>query len=156
MFDKLKGRYTFSNYEIDPNKFRFRKVVRILALIFRFIRSCRLSIRKRKGLNIQDIEDNRSIETLNGILLNDKYFVTTGTCYKISETETSDVEPGLVVKLTECDVDSALQYFYKKVTLEAQRFVGESMYQKMSSERNGILYYQGRILASQKSMEERT
>ena len=108
MFDELKERYTFSNYEIDPNKFRFRKVVIIVALMFPFIRSCRLSIRKRKGLNIPDLEDNRSIETLNGILLNDKSFVTTGTCYKISETESSDVEPGLVVKLSECDVDSSI------------------------------------------------
>lgn len=35
---EVKSRYTFSNYIIDPNKFCFKKVVRGLALVKRFIR----------------------------------------------------------------------------------------------------------------------
>ena len=36
---KIKERYEFSNYIIDPNKFRLRKVVRILALVMFFIKN---------------------------------------------------------------------------------------------------------------------
>ena len=35
---EVKERYEFSNYLIDPNRFRFRKVVRILGLVFRFVK----------------------------------------------------------------------------------------------------------------------
>ena len=35
--EQTKLRYDHSNYLIDPNKHRFRKVVRILSLVFKFI-----------------------------------------------------------------------------------------------------------------------
>ena len=35
--NKISERYKFSNYLIDPNRFRLRKVVRIVALVFLFI-----------------------------------------------------------------------------------------------------------------------
>lgn len=35
--DRIGERYRFSDYILDPNKFRFRKVVRILALVYCFI-----------------------------------------------------------------------------------------------------------------------
>ena len=34
-------RYEFSHYVIDPNKFRFQKVIRVLALVYRFVRNCK-------------------------------------------------------------------------------------------------------------------
>ena len=40
-------RYKFSNYIVDPNKFRLRKVVRILALVMLFIRNCKIRVGKR-------------------------------------------------------------------------------------------------------------
>ena len=36
--NKVKEGYEFSKYLIDPNKFRFRKLVRVLALILMFIK----------------------------------------------------------------------------------------------------------------------
>ena len=36
--DKTEQRYKFSNYFIDPNKYEFSKVVRILALVLKYIR----------------------------------------------------------------------------------------------------------------------
>ena len=35
--DQLQRRYVFSSYLIDPNKHRFSTVVRIMALVFKFI-----------------------------------------------------------------------------------------------------------------------
>ena len=37
----IKSRYEFSEYLIDPNRFRFQKVVRIVALVQMFIRKCK-------------------------------------------------------------------------------------------------------------------
>ena len=42
---KLKETYEFLKYIIDPNKFRLRKVIRILALVMLFIRNLRKSVR---------------------------------------------------------------------------------------------------------------
>ena len=44
---KVKERYQFSNYIIDQNKFRLRKVVRILALVMLFIKNMKIRIGKR-------------------------------------------------------------------------------------------------------------
>eukprot|EP00794_Sanderia_malayensis_P011554 gene11554-12745_t len=38
---EVKERYRFSEYLIDPNKYRWRNVIRIMAIVFRFIRNCR-------------------------------------------------------------------------------------------------------------------
>ena len=37
--NKVKERYEFSKYLNDPNKFRIRKVVRVLALVLMFIKN---------------------------------------------------------------------------------------------------------------------
>jgi len=45
--EKIKSRYEFSRYIIDPNKHRFKTVVRIVALVMKFIKNLKLS--KMKG-----------------------------------------------------------------------------------------------------------
>ena len=45
--DTLMERYTFSNYVIDPNLRAFQQVVRILALVFKFIRSTKERVQRR-------------------------------------------------------------------------------------------------------------
>ena len=35
---KVKDRYKFSNYLIDPNRYRFRKVIRVMAFVLMFIK----------------------------------------------------------------------------------------------------------------------
>ena len=37
----VKDHYDFSQYIIDPNRFRFRKVIRVLGLVFLFIKKAR-------------------------------------------------------------------------------------------------------------------
>ena len=38
--DQVKTRYESSQYVLDPNRFRLRKVVRILSLVYLFIQKC--------------------------------------------------------------------------------------------------------------------
>ena len=47
--EKIRFRYKLSGYLIDPNRFRFRKVVRILALVLTFIRKISQNIDKIKN-----------------------------------------------------------------------------------------------------------
>ena len=99
-------RYEFSQYVIDPNRFRFQKVIRVLALVYRFIKNCREK-REQSSLNI--------------------------------------VSP--LIKDEELQV--AMDYFFRKATLEIKMFQKAKAYEKISVEKNGILYYSGRILPTQ-------
>ena len=38
--DQVKTRYEFSQYIIDPNRFRLRKIIRIISLVYLFIKIC--------------------------------------------------------------------------------------------------------------------
>ena len=44
------------------------------------------------------------------------------------------------------EILAAKEYFFRKATLEVKRFIKPTQYQKISIERDGILYYSGRIL----------
>ena len=50
--DKIRSRYQFSNYVIDPNRFRFRKVVRALALALTFI--------KRSSKTLKNVQESNA------------------------------------------------------------------------------------------------
>ena len=98
---EVTDRYLFSNYVIDPNKFRFLKVIRILAYVLRFI-EC---IKSKKTKKIQHLDDE--------------------------------------------EIEKAKMYFFRKATEEIKFHLKESKYQNISMEKNGVLYYTGRILPTQ-------
>ena len=77
--ENIAQRYEFSKYLIDPNKFRFQKVVRIIALVKMFIKKCRCGsnsksqttgdVKFKKLLNTSFVKQhmrlNNSIQTKN-------------------------------------------------------------------------------------------
>ena len=48
--EKLGKMYKFSDYLVDPNKYRFRKVFRIVALVMKFIKLVQQKIALRKNV----------------------------------------------------------------------------------------------------------
>ena len=138
-FDQVRLRYEFSNYVIDPNRFRFRKVVRILAIVFIFVRSLKKAIGKSQSVVKSEQELPRHLN-----FNNDGFLVTEG---KGSQPFVS--QKGLVVKLSEENLKESLNYFYRKASLEIKCFQPKTSFQKISTEKFGILYYTGRILPSQ-------
>ena len=50
------------------------------------------------------------------------------------------------ITLSDEEILAAKEYFFRKATLEVKRFIKPTQYQKISIERDGILYYSGRIL----------
>ena len=139
VFDKIGERYAFSNYVIDPNKFRFRKVVRILALIMLFVKNLKMRTNKITSVKLLECELPSQFE-----FNNDMYLVTNGM-----SKFPFDCKKGLVVQLSEDYVKSALNYFFLTASLEIKRFTKQTAYKNISKERNGILMYTGRILPSQ-------
>ena len=105
-FDENAKRYDFSNCIIDPNKFRFKTVIRVLALVHRFIRNCK---EKRRLRSL----------TIASSVINDE------------------------------ELQVAMDYFFKLATLEIKKFQKATAYEKISFEKDGILYYSGRILPTQ-------
>jgi phage terminase large subunit-like protein len=60
------------------------------------------------------------------------------------------------VTITAADMADAADYFFRKATKEVKRFTKTAEYKHCSSEREGILYFSGRLLDSGrvKAMEE--
>ena len=134
----VKKRYEFSNYILDPNKFRFKKVIRVLALVFLFISKTMERINK-KLQNIDDINLPKHFGFCKD------YFLVTEGKYK----EPFVCEEGKIVVLSGRFSRLALNYYFRKGTLEVRHFLPKSSYQKISKEVDGILRYTGRILPTQ-------
>ena len=143
VLSNIAERYKFSQYVIDPNKFRFRKVVRILALVHLFIRNLKLKTKFRSNLAVHFI---KQLPAQFGSH-HDKYLVTQEKNKAIAFP--FNCKKGLVVTLSDECLIALLFYFYKKATLEIKHFLSKNAYKHISKERNEVLYFTGRILPSQ-------
>ena len=138
-------RYEFSNYVIDPLKFRFRKVIRTLALVYLFIKKIKAKRMERSGIQTPHpiVAMCHPIpKTYQG----DNYILTTGG-NKFNDN--LKCKSGLVVQLTNEMISVALQYFHKKATAELLKFVDKNEHDNISEIKNNIMYYSGRILSTQ-------
>ena len=117
---QVKAHYEFSQYLLDPNKFRFERVTRIMGLVIRFINNLKSSKKKKRTL----------------VTLYDGFF---------------EKESPLV--LTEEEISDAKNYYFRKATAELKHFAKPSEYEAQSKEENGILFYTGRILPSEKIID---
>ena len=54
------------------------------------------------------------------------------------------------ILLKDEEIETSQTYFFQKATIEVKKLVNKSHYQRMSIEKNGILYYSGRILPTDK------
>ena len=137
---EIGKRYAFSKYLIDPNKFRFKKVLRVLALVILFVRKFLVKARRRE-LSLVSIA--KSVQLPNIFSCGDgEYVVTNGTDEKLS------CKSGRVVCLGDEDIKASLTYFFQKGTAEVIQFINKKKYEDVTSEENGILYYNSRILPS--------
>ena len=140
--------YYFSKYVIDPNRFRFRKVVRILGRVLPFINN---PCKKHKGKSTVNYR-NPSVKFPGGMsclgkAMGGQYILTTGSACKKVPLKCIG---GKVVCLSQEDINNAMHYFYCKATEEIKHFYDKQKYQNISEEVDGILFYSGRILPSQR------
>ena len=133
---KIILRYVFSEYLLDPNKFRFRKVIRVFAIVLTFMWKISKNVSKvRQNRVFRHVPPNNLAQILK--CQDDKYIVTTGT---------GDCAPGKVVELTDEMLVKSMNYFAWKSSAEAKHFLKKEKYCNITTEIDGILYYSGRIL----------
>ena len=136
---QIKLRYKYSKYLMDPNRYRFRKVVRIMALALEFLRKISKNVPKVRNMSIfkhrvpGDIPDALKSKF-------DRYVVTTGS---------NGCDPGKVILVSEPMLQTAFYYYALKASEEVKKFVDKSRYANISKEIDGVLYYSGRILPDQ-------
>ena len=139
--NQVSERYKFSHYVIDPNRFRFRKVVRVLALVILFIKNLKAKI----NINCQYTSGIKSLPSQFKNVHN-KYLVT---LKKQTDSFPFNCQEGLVVCINDNLLMDAMNYFYRKATQEIKHFLPKKRFEKISKEKDGILFYTGRILPSQ-------
>ena len=117
----IELRYSYSEYLIDPNKHRYRDVLRIMGIVKLFVRKF---IRKYSHT---PVTDSTPEETVVEIVSTDP------KKYRIA--------------LSDRDVALGAEYFYKKATKEVKHFTKDTQFKHISAEKNDILYYTGRFKA---------
>ena len=106
--DKISERYKYSNYIIDPNTFRLKKIVRIVGLIMLFVRKLKARIKK-----IPRDKPRLSKLPTQFAFNNDRYLLTQG-----QNNFPHKCPKGLIVRLSKEVLNDALDYFYKRATSE--------------------------------------
>ena len=103
--EQVASYYEHSTYLIDPNKFRFSKVIRIIGFIKRFINNLILKYKVRKGLDINELLlINCEALTENEIKEAENYF------YKIATQEIKDFVDEKEYKLISSEKGQILYY----------------------------------------------
>ena len=110
--------YQFLKYIINPNKHRFKTIVRILALVYRFIAKLKEKLLNKPNGDIDNVNTSTPLTSFTQAILS----------HEIQRSE---------------------DYFYQKATEEVKEFSKPSKYEKISSEKDKILYYTGQILPNQ-------
>ena len=114
----VKDRYSFSKYLIDPNKFRFRKVIRVLGWVYLFVNKfC-----QKYGKSLSQSE-NKDLHAVSENFLNSypegKYVVTS----REKSNDALKCKDGLVLELPKRMICSALRYYFVKSTHEIKKFI---------------------------------
>ena len=143
-------RYAFSKYLIDPNRFRFKKVLRILAVVIMFIRSLITARNGRISSPEGKINDLALVRTGHKFQCPKSFFTEDeGRIVTTGEDELLKCGKGYAVCLAEESMNAAMTYFFIKGSAEVKHFVRESKYTDITTEKDGILYYNSHIFPSE-------
>ena len=140
--DQTKLRYKYSTFLLDPNKFRFRKAVRIVSLVFSFIKkvfknSSRLQ--KMKIFNHQFPGKFPKVLESDG----DKFIVVAGRRRDLGDVS---MHIGRHVEVSDDMLKSAMYYYSRKSSLELKHFLDRKKFINITKETDEVLYYSGRLL----------
>ena len=124
-------RYKFSNYLIDPCRFRFKNVLRILAFVFKFIENVNKKCTNRQNRSFDFLKIREFNTPLQG-------------SYEVSEVDGK----ACVAYLSDSLLKAAMAYFFRKATLEIKHFLKPKSYEQRTVLKEDILYHTGRILTT--------
>ena len=151
--EKIQERREFSNYVIDPLKFSFDKTVRVLSIVYRFIKSFKCvrgklspAGRKFQMLPVLIAEKfNEEVAAVSGGVRDEVAAVSGGV---------RDPGPKFRGKhhifITNDDISRALQYFFIKGSAEVKHFNRPDFVKKIAVEKDDILFSKSRIMDGQR------
>ena len=124
--NKVKERLQFSQYLVDPNKYKFSTFVRVQSMIIKAARIMLSAIDRPLTRFSHLITEDASIHTNHNIF------------EKIGMKHEQAV-------LSDDDLQYELDYIFMKTTQEVKAFANPKHYEKNAVERNSVLYYVGRV-----------
>ena len=127
MPDQVKTRYETSQYLIDPNRFRLRKIVRIISLVYLFVKKCFSACGFAGGLRMHPKVTLDIVPTILSCE-GDQYIVTTGTQDGGCPFR---CPAGWVVRVSNDEIKLALTYLFRKATEEVKHKTKLSIYGHM-------------------------
>ena len=140
--EQTKLRYKYSDYLLDPNRFRFRKVIRIKSLVLLFIHKLSVRVPRVRENKIFSHDYPGKLPKLlepDG----DKFLVITG---KWNDFGDVSMHAGKLVEISDDMLKAALYYYFRKSSAELKHFLDKKKFETMTKEIDEVLYYSGRIL----------
>ena len=125
---KVRERLQFSKYIVDPNRFSFHKVVRIVALV---IRAVKLLLKRWKLGKVLG-RFSHAVHADDSVHANHTIFEQIKLKHDPSVLQDQELQYGL-------------DYYFRKATEEVKKFANPKHYEKNTYMKNGILYYKSRV-----------
>ena len=153
--EKVKERAEISDYPLSPTKYKFEKVVRCYAVVYRFLRGFRCIKGKlsKQGMKFRMLQVSmeqaisRDMEQANNwSLVVQRVGLSFG-----AEKPGMNFKGEHHVNLSSEDISYALEFLFKKGTSEVKHFHKNDFIKKISVEKSDILMSRSRILMAKGS-----
>ena len=131
---KVQERLQVAQYLFDPNRYRFSKTIRVMALVIRAAKIFLSFKGKSSSAYSYAVDPTADVVYVNRVAL-----IEVG-CLQPTNPFTY---PESGYTLADADIQYAMDYFSRRATLEVKAFNDKKVYENISFERNGILHYTG-------------
>ena len=168
---KLEQRSVYSNYLIVPTKFRFRKLIRIYSYVMCFVHKLKSAVRQTKSGIYGTIESEKltfSLFHVNQLLTSPETSAQSESPqsllsfysqytpqdnrsdrFTLSQTDRTTSLP----QPTDRYINLALCYLFRKATAEVKKFNSKLSIEKISVEKEGVLFSTGRMVQGMKFIQ---
>lgn len=153
--DKIRLRLETGSYLFNPGKFKFEKTVRIMSIVYRFIKSFKCRRLQKSGHRFSMLPVNvvNSDYGANISSMNDEWVVDV---LRISLVSFGAENPGktfsgnVQVLITDDDISKSLEYLFRCASKEVLEFNKAEFLKKIAVQKDGIFISKSRILDGQR------
>ena len=143
--DLVYSRAACAEYLVLPTRFHFPSVVRIVGIVWKFLKS--FQCRQGKFKN----QPKFNMLAANTDICSQVTLSTLFSPARPADTEIYPDQPEKLVLIpSDDDMSDALAYLFKVATKEVREFVKPEILKKISLEKDGVLYSKSRILEGQR------
>ena len=151
--DQVKLRAESAKYLLSPSKYKFVKTVRIMGIVFRFLRSFKC-LKERFTRN----EDSKTKFQMFVTLTANKSIISEEH-EGVAAVNTGVKKPGRqfigknAITLTDDDISRSMEYFFKVESNLVKKYNKPDLLKKLCVEKDGLLFSKSRILDGQRFQE---